>query len=220
MDKLKSSGDELEIEKLIMDWLLGLRILKAHREKLGVNFRLDTVEAQTSALKDLVEISIETGVLDGIFLLLDELEKQDGIQSPRMLVSYLSAIRAIIDALPRGFFLVMAVTPDALARYSEALPALRGRLQDKITLPMLGSFDEALELANQYLEDARKKAKKENQGDSGGTSPIISDKEIKRIFKELYDSRISVGDEGVRQRDFLHKLSEEAENNFRKFIRK
>lgn len=217
LKRLKSAGDELEIEKIMMDWLLGLRILKVHREELRVKFWLDTIEAQTTALKDLVEVSIYAGVLDGIFLLLDELEKQGGIQSPRMLVNYLSDIRAIIDALPRGFFLVMAVTPDALKRFKETLPALRGRLQDEINLPELGSIEEALKLADLYLEDARKKARREFPDNLGGSSLIIGVEEIKRIFQGLYDSRNMIADEGVRQRDFLHKLSVVAEQNFRKF---
>ena len=118
---LSQSPNDEELARLFMDWLLGLRLLKIHRERLNVQFRLDTVESKTAALRDLVLVSSEAGVLEGIFLLLDELEKQDGVLGPTAVVRYLSAMRAIIDALPNHLFMMIAVTPDAMRRYSAAL---------------------------------------------------------------------------------------------------
>ena len=109
---------------LFRDWLLGLRILKAHREELDVQFRLDTVESKTAALRDVVIVSSKIGILEGIFLLLDELEKQGGVLGATGVVRYLSALRAIIDALPEHLFMMLAVTPDAMRRYSVALPEI------------------------------------------------------------------------------------------------
>lgn len=194
-----------DVSAVLMEWLLGVRLLKIHKEELGVQFRLDTVEAKTSALRDLVEVSSQAGVLNGIFLLLDELEKQDGVLGPRAVVRYLSSIRAVIDALPRGLFLMIAVTPDALMRYAVALPALRGRLQNRIQLQMLTSAREAKELAEFYLNVARETARKTKEIE-GGRAEVLSEREIESCYQRLQEVAERRGDDGVRQREFLHEL--------------
>ena len=83
LSRLGSRNMNPDLFDFTMDWLLGLRLLKRHRELLGVQFRLDTVESKTAALRDVVEVSRRTGILSGVFLLLDELEKQDGVLGPR-----------------------------------------------------------------------------------------------------------------------------------------
>ena len=132
-----------ECARLALEWFGGLRILKRHREILGVDYRLDTVESRTQALRDVVYVSEKLGLLKGILLLLDELEKQDYSLSKTPVLRFLSAIRALIDALPRDLFLIMAVTPQARLRYFAMLPALAGRLQDSLTLRPIEEFDEA-----------------------------------------------------------------------------
>ena len=199
------ADSEEDIAELMMEWLSGLRLFKAHRECLGVQFRLDTVESKTSALRDIVEVSMSAGILSGIFLLLDELEKQDGVLGPKAVVRYLSALRAIIDALPRGLFLMIAVTPDALARYATALPALRGRLENRIELSPLKNVDEATTLAEFYVDSARETAERSQSGD-GGNFEILTENEIKECYHDLSQRAELRGDEGVRQREFLHKL--------------
>ncbi len=196
---------EEDIEDVMMEWLFGLRLLKIHKETLGVQFRLDTVEAKTAALRDIFEVSATAGILNGIFLLLDELEKQDGVLGPRAVVRYLSSIRAIIDALPKGLFLMIAVTPDALMRYSAALPALRGRLQNRIQLHLLRDIQDASELAGFYLETARQSAKQSQSG-TAGDSEILSKKQIELCYGKLHKLSDRHGDDGVRQREFLHEL--------------
>jgi hypothetical protein len=122
---------------------------------------------RTVALRNLVLVSSEAGILKGIFLLLDELEKQDGVLGPTAVVRYLSAMRAIIDALPNHLFLMIAVTPDAMRRYSSALPAFRSRLQNQITLAPLASVEEATELAKFYVDFGRAEARN-LRGPAGG----------------------------------------------------
>jgi hypothetical protein len=196
---------ENDISELMMEWLLGFRLLKAHRETLGVQFRLDTVESKTAALRDIVEVSMSADILSGIFLLLDELEKQDGVLGPRAVVRYLSAIRAIIDALPRGLFLMIAVTPDALRRYSLALPALRSRLQNRIELSPLKSVEDASAIAHFYIDSARNAAKS-SRGVGGGECEILTTQQIEHCYYQLSEPARSRGDDGVRQREFLHEL--------------
>ncbi|GAA3714587.1 hypothetical protein GCM10022268_24140 [Sphingomonas cynarae] len=198
---------------LMMEWLLGLRLLKAHREQLGVQFRLDTVESKTAALRDLVLVSSEAGILKGIFLLLDELEKQDGVLGPTAVVRYLSAMRAIIDSLPNHLFMMLAVTPDAMRRYSVALPAFRSRLQNQITLSPLSDVDEALQLAQFYLNSAKADADaKKVRGTKGGQEDIVTKTEAREAFEHLRKLADRRGDVGVRQREYLHQLHRIAED--------
>ena len=203
------NGDA-EAVKLMMDWLLGFRLLKSHRETLEVQFRLDTVESKTAALRDLVLVSSACGILKGIFLLLDELEKQDGVLGPTAVVRYLSAMRAIIDALPDHLFMMIAVTPDAMRRYSVALPAFRSRLQNQITLTPLMSLDEAAALTKFYLETARQEAAK-GLRQVGGDEDIVTSDEVAEGFEALRKAADRRGDAGVRQRQFLHFLHTLAE---------
>ena len=202
-----SESDEDEIVGLLMEWLLGHRLLKAHREALGVQFRLDTVESKTAALRDIVLVSGKAGVLRGIFLLLDELEKQDGVLGPRAVVRYLSAIRAVVDALSERLFLMIAITPDALIRYSAALPALHSRLQSRIKLEPLKDFADALELAEFYVDAARKRTPELARGvGSERFEQILSTAQIKECYQGLSRQAGRRGDTGVRQREFLHQL--------------
>ena len=198
--------DREEFMKIMMAWLLGHRVLKAHRELLGVNFRLDTVEIKTATFRDIIEVSNCAGLLRGIFLLLDEIEKQDGVLGPRAVVRYLSAIRAIIDALPRGLFLMLAVTPDALLRYSAALPALRGRLENQIQLSPLMDKEEALKLADFYVTEARERARSTRMEVVGGDADVLSKGKIAKCFEELMDRAERRGDDGPKQREFLNAL--------------
>ena len=206
LSRLSQSPSE-ENFTAMMDWLLGLRLLASHRKAIGVQFRLDTVESKLAALRDLIHVSGNAGILDGVFLLLDELEKQGGL-TPRPLVRYLSAIRSMIDALPTRLFLMMGVTPDALRRFKVALPALRGRLQSQITLSPLVTEEEAVALEGFYVNAARLTAQGVNEGDRGDNrnQPIVSPANVRSLFAKLLDGAEQRGDRGVTQRDFLHEL--------------
>ena len=202
---------------LMMQWLLGLRVLKAHRLTLGIQFRLDTVESKTAALRDMMQVSAEAGVLKGVFLLLDELEKQDGVLGPTAVVRYLSALRSVVDALPRRLFLMLGITPDALRRYSAALPALRGRLQNQIALEPLTEVEEARKLASFYMEAARRAASARFDG-QGGDEWVISERQATETFEMLAEGAERVGNVGVLQREFLHRLHVLAEENIREVV--
>jgi hypothetical protein len=204
------SGDDGRAT-LFRDWLLGLRVLKSHREELDVQFRLDTVESKTAALRDVVIVSSQIGLIEGIFLLLDELEKQNGVLGATAVVRYLSSLRAIIDALPQHLFMMLAVTPDAMIRYSAALPAFRSRLQNPIALQPLDDETKALALANFYVNHARQLAEKERPAESGGKQHLVDEADITALFQDLRRTGERRGDAGVRQREFLHALHERAE---------
>ena len=212
--RLVKLTDENELD-LMMQWLLGLRVLKVHRIVLGVQFRLDTVESKTAALRDMVQVSAAAGVLKGVFLLLDELEKQDGVLGPTAVVRYLSALRSVVDALPERLFLMIGITPDALLRYSAALPALRGRLQNQITLEPLADPDEAWELANFFLQAARRTARSQRDQD-GGNDRVLSRRRAEECFEKLLARAERAGNRGVRQREYLHELHVLAESKIQK----
>lgn len=196
---------------LCLEWLFGLRIFNIHKYSLGINFRLDTLESRTAVLRDYILLSKKLGELKGIILLLDELEKQDGVLGPRAVVRYLSGLRAIIDALPSYLFMIIAITPDAMRRYSSALPAFRSRLENHITLNPLESVEEAQNLANFYVNEAYSAARVPNN-ERIDKLPIITEQEVKSAFYKL-DERARVrGDNGVRQREILNKLHDIVEN--------
>jgi len=205
-----------ECVTLSLEWLVGLRLVKRHREVLGVQFRLDTVESKTQALRDLVFCSSRLGLLKGIFLLLDELEKQDYSVSKMTVLRYLSAIRALIDSLPRHLFLLVALTTEARRRYFEMLPAFAGRLQNIVALEPLKTASEAIELTNFYVKNERKRAIETHQAISPGTQELVTDKQVRAVFRDLYDLSAEKGLEGVSHRDFLHQLHVLAEENISK----
>ena len=209
--RLVAQPGDLNRANLFRDWLLGLRILKDHREELDVQFRLDTVELKTGALRDVVIVSSKVGLLQGVFLLLDELEKQNTNLGPTAVVRYLSSLRAIIDALPQHLFMMLAVTPDAMIRYSSALPAFRSRLQNPIVLQPLEDEIKALALANFYVTHARETAEKSSGAAPAGTQELLSDEAIKAVFRDLRRTGERRADIGVRQREFLQVLHDRAE---------
>jgi hypothetical protein len=200
-------ADLAERATLAYQWLIGLPPRKLHREALNVSFRLDSVESRTRALREVAYFSAGLGELKGIFLLLDELEKHGSTYSKGVVLRYLSALRALIDALPKYLFLMVALTTDALERYRETLPALKGRLANEVTLYPIRSDTEAVQYWRFYLERAREDARLEAQVQSWsrqGTEEVVTEPQALSVFREL--RRLSmIG--GVRQRDFLDRLN-------------
>ncbi|MBX9258446.1 hypothetical protein H1Q63_31780 [Desmonostoc muscorum CCALA 125] len=197
---------------LAYQWLLGLPVRKTHQTELGVNFRLDTVEAKTRALRDIVYLGSEMKTLEGIFILLDELEKQDFSLSKTIVLRYLSALRALIDALPKYLFLMVALTTDALNRYREMLPAIKGRLANEVQLSPIRNEDEAVKLFHFYLEQAKMEAKNFAQSKQlqAGSDVLLHDDSARLLFQRLLKgSNIK----GVRQRDYLNALYEKADES-------
>ena len=107
----------------------------------------------------------------------------------RAVMRYLSALRAMIDALPRRLFLMIAVTPDALRRYSEHYPALRSRLQDRLELQSLSSAKAAKKLADFYLNEARKAASREEWRDRQRSTSHLESKKSQNALLCLRDRR-------------------------------
>ena len=227
LNSLENAGQNAETEehrgaleecaKLALEWFVGLRILKRHREVLGVDFRLDTVESRTQALRDVVYVSEKLELLKGVLLLLDELEKQDYSLSKTPVLRFLSAIRALIDALPRCLFLMLAVTPQARMRYFAMLPALAGRLQDTMTLSPVGGFHGGKELYQFYTDQGQKGSRSDDrvEGIRQGRTRLFDNGELRSIFEELRERSERRGTEGVTQRDFLHHLHTEWDKKIR-----
>ncbi|HLC15861.1 MAG TPA: P-loop NTPase fold protein [Thermodesulfovibrionia bacterium] len=209
-----------EITKLAMEWLLGLRLLKNHIDKLGIKFRLDTVESKNQALRDIVYVSVRLNLLGGIFLLLDELEKQDDSVSKTQVIRFLSAIRALVDSLPTHLFLMAALTTEARRRYFKMLPAFAGRLQNVLTLLPLQDDTEALALYELYLNNARKKAESDEKVKElrAGKDGIFEKKELANIFKDLKDKSGIMGIKGVIHRDFLNELHNRTQAKFQRLL--
>ena len=218
LNSLEEAGDDpqrlSDYARLALEWFGGLRLLKKHRESLGVDYRLDTVESRTQALRDIVYVSERLGLLKGILLLLDELEKQDYSLSKTPVLRFLLAIRALIDVLPSNLFLVLAMTPQARLRYFAMMPALASRLQDILELKPIKEYEQAKKLYNFYVESARKSAReKARVEDAGrmsrqGMQDIFSEEQLLEIFVEAESRSSERGTEGITPRDFLHRLHE------------
>lgn len=207
---LVDDGDHFDYAaNLAVEWLTGHRVLNRHRDELGVKYRLDTLESKTEAFRDLVEISNHARVLDGIFLLMDELEKLDATVPMGVVLRYLFALRALIDALPRHLFLMIALTITARRRYSQMVPALSGRMQNVITLQPLKTASEAIELYDFYQAKALQRATKEigRNPPSGALFPIDRKEAVGEFESLLSQSRTK---DGVTPRDFLNRLHERA----------
>lgn len=215
--EVKSPEKLNERISLAYQWLLGLPVRKAHQTELGVNFRLDTVEAKTRALRDIVYLGSEMKTLEGIFILLDELEKQDFSLSKTIVLRYLSALRALIDALPKYLFLMVALTTDALNRYREMLPAIRGRLANEVKLSPIRNEEEAVELFKFYLEQAKTEANNyaRDKEWTAGSNVLLYEDSARLLFHQLLKgSNI----QGVRQREYLNALYDKADESINKSI--
>ena len=123
---------------------------------------------------------------------------------------FLSAIRALIDALPRNLFLVLAMTPQARLRYFAMMPALAGRLQDKLELRPITSLEQATNLYNFYIQHSRERARASErwQGKSQGNCTVFDADDLRDLFVELQKRSSERGTEGVIPRDLLHRLHE------------
>lgn len=206
----KQSGAELEVGcTLAIEWLRGLRTLKRHTEALGVNQRLDTTESRIGALRDLVSVSEHVGCLRALFLLLDELEKQEDVsRSSIHIVRYLASLRALIDALPRRFFLVLAITPSARDTYRRYYPALASRLEGSvIRLRGIETLDAAKKLYSFYLQAERQRTRE--MLDAGARRPEdpIAERQLEEMYKAAaFDAKTAGG--GLTARAWLQKLHE------------
>ena len=204
----------MEFSKLLLDYLMGLRVYKKH-EELGLQHRLETTEAKTQALRDVIYLSHAVGALNGLFLFLDELEKMD-LYSKQVTVTFLSSIRALIDALPQHLFLALAMTPDARDRYTRDFPALQGRLQQTADLHPLKTEAEAILLYDFYLTENRKRAFKSSDVEiwqQGDLAPL-SETRVKGVFDSLLQDGLKLGVNGVIQRRFLDRLHRDTEMVF------
>jgi len=203
---------------LILEWVLGLRIVNAHRSELGVKFRLDTIESKTQALRDLVMVSGKTKTLLGIFLLLDELEKHDSSQSKVVIVRYLLALRALIDALPNFLFLMLGITREARRRYFQMIPALASRLQKIFVVEPIKNAETAIKYYEFYLNIAQEKANEISQKKNWkqGTKELLSSASAKEIFSTMTKTGKEIGAEGVSQREYLNALHERAEKHLKR----
>lgn len=204
-----------ETARLLFEYLLGMRPLKSHVNALGVQFRLDTTESKTQALHDLIYLSNQMNCLEGLFLFMDELEKV-GAFPLQQVVRYLSAIRALIDALPKHLFLLMAMTPAARDQYTRIFPALAGRLQEPLSLTALSSESEALHLYEFYVANGRTNAQKNllTQDWISDFVPPLSTSQIKDIYAKISAEGRRRGDPGVTPRAFLHSLHAQTEEVF------
>jgi hypothetical protein len=201
----KAKGSDVSpLVSQLSEYLHGVRMLKSHYETLGVRFSLTTQEQKTSALRDLVGLARELGLLKGILLFMDELEKL-GDMTLRNTLGYLSAIRALIDALPHALFLVLAMTETARADYQRLFPSLASRFGNPIALSPLSNQEEAVDLGRFYLTEARARGQHEMSNAPAGNADIVSVERMRTTYDELEKKQVTRRGYVV-QREYLDAL--------------
>jgi hypothetical protein len=105
---------------------------------------------------------------------------------------------------------MVALTTDALNRYREMLPAIRGRLANEVQLLPIKNDEEAVKLFKFYLEYAKREAKNsvEDIQLQPGNDVLLRENDARLVFYQLLEQRSNI--QGIRQRDYLNALYEEA----------
>ena len=213
----ESDARLVQCARLARAWIAGRRVAERHHAALGVSSRLFRLDARMQALRDVVSVGARLRLVDGIVLLIDELEQPVYSLGRMPVLRSLVPVRELIEALPERLFLMMAMTPRARERYFALLPKLAGRLQDRIPLSPIMYPLEAERLSEFYVARAREAAQSSPMaaGEDQGASELFGAAEVKRIFRRLRDRSEARGTEGVTPRDFLHTLNQEWESRVR-----
>ncbi|MDC0712538.1 DUF2791 family P-loop domain-containing protein [Stigmatella sp. ncwal1] len=216
------------VRLLLRQWLRGERLRAAKREELGVSGLLDSQAEVMNAFEGLVkylllqEPSAATTApgaerpsrCSGIVIFLDEFELVWKFRRDRR-DQYLQALRALIDACPKGLFLSVGMATNTGVGTGEvetAYPALFQRLKGARSIPTLvqiGGVVEALGYARSFEEYGRREFRsRPGQGPAPqeGKQSLFSDREIEALFKELAGF---IG--SVAQGEFFDRLHLEAE---------
>ncbi len=203
-----------ECARLARAWIVGRPITKRHRAALGVSSRLYQLTGRMQALRDVVYVSERLRLLDGVVLLIDELEKPDYSLGRMQVLRFLVPMIALIEALPERLFLMVAMTPQARERYFTFLSETEHLLQDSISLSPIMYPREADRLFEFYVSRAREAAQSSPMvaGEDPGTSEMFGAAEVKSMFRRMRDRSEERGIEGVTPRDFLHTLHGEWES--------
>ena len=214
LKRITSIREDSELNELRLkqfsEYLHGQRVGKAHYEGLGLRFSLTSLEQKTLALREIIKLAMALKLVKGIFLFMDELEKL-GSMTLKNTIGYLSAIRALIDALPGSLFLALAMTNAAGAQYRRLFPSLAGRLGNPIDLKPLESDDDATRLGTFYINVARRSASEEGvQGLQPGMKDVVSLEQMRTTFEGLRTKQ-ATGRGLVNQREFLNELHQIAQ---------
>ena len=215
--------------RLARSWIAGAPVTERHRAVLGVRSRRYELDTRMRALRDAVYVSARLRLLDGIVLLIDELEKPGHSLAREPVLLSLVPMIALLEALPERLFLMVAMTPKARERNLMLLEDERHLLgvgfggqqerwlQDRVSLSPIMYPREADRLFEFYVSRAREAAQSSPMmaGEDPGTSEMFGAAEVKSLFRRMRERSEKRGIEGVTPRDFLHTLHEEWENRIR-----
>lgn len=195
-------------------WLRAERILPGLRRTLGVASVIESLAHQLNALEALMKLYCrvmpdqQTPGRPGIVVFLDEFELIWTHRRDRR-DRFLQAIRAFLDACPKGVFLCVAMTTGLGHEVEDlegAYPALFARLKGARQIPALVEIvgpSEAEEYANAFLEFATEQAGRE--GIKPG-KPLFTSVDIRKMFIE-----VAGGGGTASQGDFFDQLHTAAE---------
>lgn len=205
------------VHSLMMQWLRGDRLRMPQRESLGVSSVIDSVAHELNALDGLITVLQRLGDAEpkrcpGIILFVDEFEL---IWTQRRDVRdrFLQALRALVDACPKGLFLCVAMATGTIYEYKvedveAAYPALFARLKGARGIPALvevAGVVEAQEYARAFVDQGQKRAKQ--TGVANGAAQLFTDAEIAGFFLEIAGTHGGTASQG----DFFDRLHVAAE---------
>jgi P-loop Domain of unknown function (DUF2791) len=217
-----AAGDE-STRLLLRRWLRGDRIRAPQRSAIGVAGLVESQSQMLMVLEGLVRflllpesIDLESGSSGsaqclGVLLFLDEFELVWRARRDRR-DQFLQAIRALIDACPKGLFLCVGMATGLNVEMEEveaSYPALFARLKGTREIPALvqvGYVTEAIGYSREFEKHARREFQAQPTSVKREAVELFSDQDIESFFRELAGR-----DGSVSQGDFFDRLHSEAE---------
>jgi hypothetical protein len=177
-------------------WLQGATLTETQKKYLGVVSRLSTGPVAIRALTDLLHIARKLGLLEGVFLSVDEMESLfGGAIRASQYQSFLQDLRFLFDQAVtdnKGYSLLILTTATPFGANSllNAIYPLYQRLSyegpGRVQLDPIGSPEQAKEFATVFIQYSQRKWK-----ESVGTRTpkrdafgMLSDAEIRAAFRE------------------------------------
>lgn len=216
---LSGSGqDEAQfasLHALFMQWLRAERVRLSQRRTLGVSSPIESLTDELNSLQGLIAtlrlLDIDGKTSPGAIVFVDEFEliwthRRD--QRDR----FLHALRALVDACPRGLFLCVAMATGGRYQHGpedveREYPALFARLKGARDVPTLVEIPgpvEAVEYAHAFVKNGREKAAKMNVV---ANDELLADADIRRLFNEVAGGAGGSASQG----EFFDKLHTTAE---------
>ncbi|OJY38680.1 MAG: hypothetical protein BGP06_09450 [Rhizobiales bacterium 65-9] len=180
------------LRDLAKRWLGGATISASERNYLGVFSRLSSAALMTKVLSELLSIARQAGLLEGVFLCIDEMETLflSGVSSSKV-QAYLQDLRYLFDESSRAMegysLLVMSASTQNgaanLQNYNYPLYQRLGFEGDaKAELEPIKDLDEVRSFADKYIDYELRRVSK--TGNVAAARMILDEGDLETAFKD------------------------------------